>query len=246
MNDANNFYYLFSTAAQSIAAFIGLLITGYALVLSMMDAAAREDETLGDVYDELKRQFHRKLKWLSIVTAAGIVGSFMVLYFNKYDYWWISYLAFIVFLLVTASVIGGVWFVITIIDPAKYQVVVKQLAREIEVSSPAAEKVSRGDFQEVFIEIEQLVRRIWSERTDRLRLGQRRGMPSFREMLEVLFSHEVIGQELYSRLMNVSKHRNVIVHGQVDFVNPDVFREADSARNELNKIAGQGGEPPVA
>ena len=244
MNDSNNIYYLFSTAAQSIAAFIGILIAGYALVLSMMDAAARADETLEELYEELKRQFHRKLTVLSIVTATGIIGCFVVLFLNKYDLCWLPYLAAVVFVIACASVIGGVLFVITIIDPAKYRAVAKQLAREIEPPTKASDSVSRGAFLELFIEIEQRVRRIWSARTYGQRLGLRQSMPSFREMLEVLYSHGIVTQDLYGQLMSVSKHRNVVVHGQVEFVNPDVFREAETARNKLNDIVDNG-EPPA-
>jgi hypothetical protein len=241
MDDANNIYYLFSTAAQSIAAFIGLLIAGYALVLSMMDAAVRADDTLEEVFAELKRQFHRMLTVLSIVTAAGIIGSFIVLFLNKYHYSWFPYLAALVFVADCASVAGGVWFVIKIIDPAKYRAVAKQLAREIEPPSQAPTSVSRGAFLVLFIEIEQRVRKIWIAKTDGQRLGQRQAMPSFREMLEILSTRGIIDQDLYGHLLSVSKHRNVVVHGQVDFVNPDVFREAELARNRLIDI-GNGGE----
>jgi hypothetical protein len=237
MKDANNIYYLFSTAAQSIAAFLGLLIAGYTLVLSMMEAAARADETLDEVYEELKREFHRQLKKLSIVTAMGIIGSLLVLLVNKYDCSWIPLLATVVFFLVVWSICGGIRFVIEMIDPAKYQTAAKRLAQDIEAPSSATNNVSRGSFVEIFIRIEQLVRQIWQEKTQEQRLGQRQGLPSFREMLEVLLSNDIIGKDLYAKLMSVSKHRNVIVHGQVDFVNPDVFQEAESAQSQLDEIA---------
>ena len=137
--------------------------------------------------------------------------------------------------------IGGVWFVITIIDPAKYQTVAKQLAGEIEALAPVAHRISRGDFLELFIEIEQLVRKIWSQRAEGQRLGSRQGSPSFREMLEVLFAHAIIGEKLHTQLLSVSKHRNVVVHGHVDFVNPGVLDEAELARQALKEIAPANG-----
>jgi hypothetical protein len=244
MNDSNNIYYLFSTAAQSIAAFIGLLIAGYALVLSMMDAAVRDDETRADVYDELKRQFHQKLKWLATVTAIAIFGCLVVIFLNKYEHMIFPYLAIGVFLLVSASIFGGVLFVITIIDPSKYRTVARQLAREVEAPEIVPGRVSRGDFLESFINIEQLVRRIWGEQTNRERVGSRQGFPSFREMLEVLASRGIIDQTLHAKLMSISRHRNVIVHGEVDFVNPAVSEEAKSALLQLGDIAKSMDQTP--
>jgi hypothetical protein len=43
MQDAQNIYWLFGAAAQTVAAFIAFLLAGYALVQGMMDAAAQAD-----------------------------------------------------------------------------------------------------------------------------------------------------------------------------------------------------------
>lgn len=47
MNGSENIYWLFSSAAQTIAAFIAFLLAGYALVQTMMETAVQADETLG-------------------------------------------------------------------------------------------------------------------------------------------------------------------------------------------------------
>jgi hypothetical protein len=236
IKDSNNIYYLFSTAAQSIATFIGLLIAGYTLVLSMMDATARVDETLIEVFAEQKRRFHRQLMKLSIATATTIIGCFIVLFLNGYQLAWLPYLAAVVFIGACGSIVGGVWFVIGMINPEKYKAIAKDLAREVKPETPTSASVSRGDFLEKFIQIEQLLRNIWRSRTDGLRLGQRQGMVSFREMLEVLYSNGVIGEDLFGQLLNVSRHRNLVVHGQVDLVDPKVVAEAESAVRRLTEI----------
>jgi len=55
MIDYENVYWTYSAAAQAIAAFVALLVAGYAVVLSMMESAAQADETLIEIHEELKK-----------------------------------------------------------------------------------------------------------------------------------------------------------------------------------------------
>jgi len=63
MNE-DNYYWLFSSAAQSIAALIAFLLAGVALAFSMMDRLAEQDETLNEIVEALKRKQHKQLTTL--------------------------------------------------------------------------------------------------------------------------------------------------------------------------------------
>ena len=57
----DNIYWLFSAAAQSISAFVAFLLTGYALVHTLMEAAREKDDTLEEIHAALSKKYHRRL-----------------------------------------------------------------------------------------------------------------------------------------------------------------------------------------
>ena len=54
--DSEFIYWTFSAAAQSISAFVVFLLTGYAVVLSLMESRRARDESLADAHSELRLQ----------------------------------------------------------------------------------------------------------------------------------------------------------------------------------------------
>jgi hypothetical protein len=69
--NGDKYYWLFSAAAQSIAAIIAFLIAGIALAFSMMDRLIAQDETLYEVVESLRRRQHRQLTALAITTGVA-------------------------------------------------------------------------------------------------------------------------------------------------------------------------------
>ena len=89
---------------------------------------------------------------------------------------------------------------------------------------------------DVFINIEKLVRRLWESKFGDETASVSRRQPRFRQMLEALLAKGIISGELYERLLGISGHRNVVVHGHVDSVDPVVFQEAQGALRRLAEI----------
>ena len=79
-------YWTFTAAAQSVAAFVGLLLAGYALVHSLMESARERDETLDEIHAALRMRFHRWLTLLAILTSLAIVSSLAVVFTNKWEF----------------------------------------------------------------------------------------------------------------------------------------------------------------
>lgn len=234
MQDSQNIYWLFSAAAQTVAAFVAFLLAGYALVQGMMDAAAQADETLVEIHESLKVRYHKQLSWLVVVTAAAVLASLAVVFFNPLDSKLIQGLAALAALLVVAAIVGGVVFVIAIVDPKKYRKAAQRLAEEVR---PSAEEpqAPRNEFFIKFVNLEQLLRDVW-ERLGAERLARRRGPPSFREMVEALALTQVLHGELYKRLLNLSRDRNLVFHGEVTEVSNEIVEELDRAINEVSTI----------
>jgi hypothetical protein len=72
--DHESTYWAFSAAAQAVGASAALLLADYALVHSMMDCLASEDESLTQIHRALKRKYHIVLSALAISTALAVLS----------------------------------------------------------------------------------------------------------------------------------------------------------------------------
>ena len=114
-------YWTFSSAAQSISAFVALLLAGYALVHSLMEAARDRDDTLDEIHSALRQSYHRRLTVLAWLTGSAVILSLVVVYLNRSNQpisgWVVAITGTIDFLAITC----GLAFVVSIVDPKKYQ-----------------------------------------------------------------------------------------------------------------------------
>jgi hypothetical protein len=81
----DNIYWLFSAAAQSIAAFVAFPLTGYTLVHTIMEAARERDDTLEEIHRALQKKYHTWPTWLASVTGFAIVLSLLMVFLNRMD-----------------------------------------------------------------------------------------------------------------------------------------------------------------
>ncbi len=245
---SDNVFWLFSSAAQAIAAFVAFLLAGYALVHTMMEAAAAADETLVEIHEELKRRYYRLLAELVVLTAAAIVACFAVIFFNGASSPWFAVLAWIAALLVLSSIGGGVGFVITVVDPGKYRKAAVQMAREEEarptpkVPTVGVQTAKRGDFADAFIDLEELVRQLWEQRThgERLRKAVSSSPPAFREMLQALNLSEALPPGLAEELEALNRYRNLVFHGHLKTVDPEMVHRVRNASAAVAQMLNAG------
>ena len=50
----DNIYWLFSSSAQAIAAFVGFITAGYYFVLQTMEMRLNKDNSLNEIFNEIK------------------------------------------------------------------------------------------------------------------------------------------------------------------------------------------------
>lgn len=209
-------YWTFSSAAQSISAFVAFLLTGYALVHSFMEVARDRDDSLDEIHSALRSSYHKQLTVLAWLTGAAIVLSLVVVYANRSTAAVSGWALAIVATLDLAAIVGGLAFVVTIVDPGKYQKAAEKVLAQKPVAmvgnlAPAAE------FFEIFRQLEKLVR-------DYLRRHDlyvpSRGAPrmsySFRQMIDALLQNEKIDRKFLDELLEISKYRNLVFHGHVE------------------------------
>lgn len=236
-------YWTFSAAAQSIAAFVAFLLTGYALVHTLMESARERDDTLDEVHATLRESYHRWLGWLAAITGAAIIFSLTLVYFNRPGAPPSGWVVLGVALVDLVAVIAGLFFVVSIIHPAKYQHAAKKAIEE--ASRPIAGTTPSSEFFDAFLHLERLVR-------DYLRRHDlyvpSRGAPrmsySFRQMVEALLANERIDRGFYEELLELNKYRNLVFHGHVEQVDSSMISRTKQASDRLETLSPSVGPEP--
>lgn len=215
--DKDQIYWLFSSSSQSIAAFIALLLTGYAFVVNIMDNLESRDETLTEVHSELKITYFNRLKWLALVGGFTIIASLAMIFVNYYSNWIRSALLVPSAIGVVLTVIMGISFIIKIVDPKRYSKKAKSLLKEEEKSiHKEGVEVSIGEFMDAFINLERLIRDTYEETEPQIIVSTSYKTPP-RSLVEItmsLFRKELLYKEELDLLRELIKARNLVVHGQ--------------------------------
>lgn len=234
MAASENIYWTFTAAAQSVAAFIAILLTGYTLGTDLLRSWRASDESLEDVEAALKRRVHRQLKALSVVTGTSIIFSLLIVYLNG-EYAIPLWARILAGLLVCTSIVGALWFVISLIDPDKYKKAAKAELKE----TPGEEKASQpsDEFFKAFITLERALRNYL--RTHHLYVpsrGAARMSYSFRQMVDALLFNERIDSAFHKELMEINKYRNLVFHGHLDHADPRMTDRAKTAGARIDTL----------
>ena len=214
-------YWTFTAAAQCVATFVALLLTGYALVLSQIEAARERDDSLQELHAVLRASYHARLKVLAWITAAAVVLSLFVVWDNRATVPASNWVMGIAAALDIIAMVAGLAFVVTIIDPAKYQ---KAAERELEqrqqeqTAAASRNETSADDFFKAFRDLEKALRQLVGR--SRMVVGEPRedggrSNPSVRQMAIALLDNGVIDDTFHAELLQIAKYRNLLFHGHV-------------------------------
>jgi len=143
-------YWTFSAAAQSIAAFVAFLLSGYALVHSLMESVRERDDTLEEVQAELRKTYHDRLRWLAWLTGAAIILSLIIVYFNRQDAPVSDWAIVLVGVVDLAAIVSGLVFVVAIVDPERYRRAAAKALREA-ATPPATRNPSKEFFDRIAV-----------------------------------------------------------------------------------------------
>ena len=232
-------YWTFSAAAQSISAFVAFLLTGYALVHALMETARERDDTLEEVYGELRSTYYRHLRELAWLTGAAVVLSLLVVYVNRPGSPPPTLALLLVAAIDLAAVIGGLAFVVLIINPHKYQKAAERvLEKTPEPTGATTASEPAAQFFDAFLHLERLVRDYLKTRDLYV---PSRGAPrmsySFRQMVEALLQNEIIDRTFFNELLRINKYRNLVFHGHVDHVDTEMVESVRAASTRIEQLA---------
>lgn len=236
--DQQNYYWLFSSSAQTISAFVAFLVTGFALVLNIMDSLQQKDETLDDIHHKLKSDYYKKVRILAVVTGLAIIFSLWMVYLNggiSEHKWWLYILTAI---LNVTAIIVGIFFVVSIINPDKYKKAAQEIIKEDKKDFPdTGSTIDQATFITDFIKLEKSVRDKLQAKQLFIAYGNTPQMMfSFRQMIEALNRNELINRRQLEELMTINKYRNLVFHGHQDRVDEGMLKRVKAAQKIIDHL----------
>ena len=233
---ADYIYWTFSAAAQSISAFVAFLLTGYALVHALMEATRERDDSLEEIHSALRLSYHKWMTALAGLTGAAIVLSLSVVYFNRPSApvpgWGLAIVAAVDL----SAILGGLAFVVSIVDPRKYQRTAEKALEQVPLTV-SRDVVPAAEFFDAFRHLEKLVRDYLKERDLYV---PSRGAPrmsySFRQMIDALSQNEKIDRAFFDELLEINKYRNLVFHGHVDNADLAMLHRVRSAIAQVEQL----------
>jgi hypothetical protein len=235
--NADSFYWLFSSIAQTIASFVAFLLTGFALVLNMMDSLEQKDETLAEIHIRLKKSCYNRIILLSVISALAIIFSLSMLYVNKIDLTLKPALFLITSALSLLAIILAIAFVLSIINPERYKTAAKEILKEDkEEFSRSGNTVDQVNFLHEFADLEKHMRYIIKNHNLQP-VDTARQPNSFRQMASTLYENELISREMLYELLQINKYRNLVYHGHLTKVDQAMLDRLVHARESIADMA---------
>lgn len=238
----DNIYWLFSSSAQAIAAFIGFLTAGFYFVLDKMDDQVLKDSTLQEINQEIKRFHFKKLKILCVLTGASILLSLGLVFTNGFDYCFKTITVIIVSVTNIITIIWAILFVISIIDPDRVNKAANKLIKEDKdlfsfENGVKEDSIKIGDFIEKFIELEKIIRDV--DRKYNLSFYSRdkyRNFTPLNELFNIMYQRELIDSQTLRDLHEVNKVRNLAAHGKIEGVDTRITEMLSELRLKLSNF----------
>ena len=217
--------YSSSTGAQVVAALFGLTITGYVFYDNKLESR-KSNDTLFDIILPMQIGYRKKIvsigfsSFLSILLCEiNIVRSILP------PYWQITFNSSFVFVVFSTMLI--IDFIFQVVDPNKIDKAISSGISRIEETtndtSPGSFEDFLHDFNSITHAISQLSSKFLPGESNKYNLSNK---------LDLLHSAGVLDDKLYSRLNELRKYRNLVVHGKDTKVSNSFCTEA----NELNSI----------
>lgn len=240
LQNQENYYWLFSSSSQTISAFVAFLVTGFALMLNIMDSQQQKDETLEDIHDKLKIKYYNRICILLVLTGIAIVSSLLMVYINGEILENKSIYFYSTVAINISAIIVAISFVIEIINPKKYAKVAREIIKDEKMEDSTKDnKIDHTIFINEFIELEKSIREklkmldLYVPSSDSTKMAY-----SFRQMINSLMINGLIQKDAYDNLLIVNKYRNLVFHGHQDKVDGGMLnklRDASATIKQINR-----------
>lgn len=220
-------FWLYSATAQTIAAFIALLLSGYIFMHSITEKNQQKQSTRESKTDRspdlIKIRYYYYISILSFITAISIILNLFLIIVNKNFFSFKSFLIQLCLTSTTVAILGGVNFIIEVLDPRRYLKEIEKIEIDYKTFEDTKFKTTQiksgintwDRFLGDFIRLEILIRNFCLSRKFN---EVNNDYMSFTTMLNMLRKNAVINNDIFDRLITISKYRNLLVHGHINEV----------------------------
>ena len=237
IQDKETYYWLFSSSAQTISTFVAFLVTGFALVLNMMDNIKEKDETLELIHEKLKNNYYKRIIVLAVITGLAILFSLWMVYINGGSFGYKKHLFIVTALLNIAVIVFGIYFVMSIINPNRYRNIAKELIRKDKSEfTLTGENIDQGQFMTAFVKLEKKIRDVIQSNDLKLPSDEPKITYSFNRMISTLSLNELIDNEDYKKLMKLNNYRNLVFHGHQEQVDKGMYERLIQMTKKIDDI----------
>ena len=216
----NQILYLYSAAAQVVAAIFGLTIAGYVFLRNELDRKSDEDESYDEIVRALKSDYHVSIVGISIIVIISILLSlFVVAIENIRSQFLVTIILNFSSMTVFSSLLLVATFIIEILDPMAIEKISGKIRKEIVLS--VDQNVGKlEDFLKAFNEIEGILEKYGRDayfKSDKSyekseTLGRRKYISNSR-MARILLNSNIISNDLADKINKLSSFRNTLIHG---------------------------------
>ena len=236
--DRNALDWLFSTAPQALAALAGLIFAGVVFMMGVIDKEVERDETLKDIYEEMKREIHGNLTLLYWLAGSSIIIDLILIILNPVEdgfrfsfigtFDWYFLISAIIFLLNVATLVFSLWFIIKVMNPNYFSKTAKRLSESANNGI-----IESKEFLMEYIEMEKAMRDMPIFNGSN---GQKQ--TSVSEMLRELRYRQLFEPNDIDRMYALTRMRNLIIHGSIDntHVEKDMYEDVKRYKNMLVEL----------
>lgn len=220
----DNIYWLFSSSAQAIAAFIGFLTAGFYFAIDKLDKQVKNDPTLEEINHSTKLSLFRLLSVLCVLTGFSIACSLLLVYVNGLNYNVKTLSVIGVSLVNLITITWAIIFVIKMINPGNIEKTAKRLIKEnsslfIDKKQQPKDSIKIGDFLERFVALEKIIRDLDRKyELSSFSIDRYRNFTPLNELFNIMYQHKLIDNQILRDLHEVNKVRNLAAHGEIEGV----------------------------
>jgi len=232
----NQVLYLFSTSAQVVGGVFGLTIAGYTFLRNELDRQKKEDESLAEQIDELKARYFYLATFITGVSALAIFTSLLTISVGT------PHRANEIVIainasqsIVVAAVLSIAYFILDIFRPGRIERISDGIRKDLDRESEN-DKGSLEEFLRSFNQIEQLLdsyqnHYLQNRQQTRYRTSTAR-IPK-PKIVEFIYRSELIDGDIRTKLVDLIRLRNSLIHGTELFVSKHTVAEASTLLDVL-------------
>jgi hypothetical protein len=206
--DKESLYWICSTSAQTMAAFIGLLFTGISFMYNKIDSKVEKDPTSAEIYEVQKTEMFYSI--IAILGFAVISIVIDIFYLSLIPTCKNKYFPVIILTINLYTIVQSVLLVYKMMRPNAMDRIVINLSKSFKIDKDS-EVIPIGTFIKHYIELEKLIRVNSKMALDKTVLYGK--TLSLHELVNILTYEKIISQDQNKRIIRIIKLRNLIFHG---------------------------------